>query len=1168
MASVASSSSSAVNMNACSPALTARAVNQLNLIAKGSNCAALGYAEYVPQTYTSQTNWPLIIALHGDSQQGTGTAADMQLLQNDGLPKQIAAGTWDVNKRFVVLAPQMNWQTRTAQQVNDFIQFAKANYRIDPTRVYLTAYDGGGGPFYRYLEAYGSVDVAAVVPISTNYTFSAAPAPCMWKLAPAWIFHGSNDTSMPMGSNATGPYDGLKACTPATPVLPKLTIYSGIGHDAWTRTYSLTGMNSAVPSNLLAYNMYGYNDIAPYSQSIYDWMLQYTLVSSAQTSSSSISSSSSVKSSSSAALSLSSSSVMASASSVAATSSVASSSSSSGPLATKLDPDFGAMTLVDSFDPTNPGMRATQSEPVGATSTQTILGRNALVLAPQNIAGSMMASYAAFTIGQNKGLVAGGTYVLEFDYPDDLPRHIVFLNRGADLVRTVATGKEFGDYREQYAFPNPESLLYPQSATWKTYRFYFTLHDRFQPLVGVRNDSDAKRPTGPADGFWVAIGHFNPKGNPMSQGAAVGEVRLYSVNSPSAATLAINYPPGGLPHRRTFWREEMNDGTAMCLAGNVTVSKDPSAANYASAGVCNPAVGTSAGTTETTWLEYKMKLAKVLGFNVFTKDLLEFGYNQGFDITRNGGANWYQPSRLSYWDNITATANTYGLEVLPYFEYYGSMGNGAFTSTACPTADAAGANYCNTAFNSFRYTCETPWAQTTPMCKLPSYGYQNNCEPLLRSTRNYTGFTWAEVACVDVSDPEALVDAKKLINAAILDIKTNASFVGAWFRTRVGSWPISFKDQARARYAADRGVSVPTKDQLRQSPSMRQDYYNWWYDKRRLFLLALRDYIRNGKTGSDGIPDANLLFTSYHEEGLPVPSPSYADAVLVTDDTSPWSAINADNRWLYRYSSVNRTTWLNNKRYDNMLSLMNLPAETIFTAGASADWQNDSPGYATPPADPARYTSDAGLYMTLPIGKQFTVDDTSLLSKFSTSNGMAMIHNFPLNEDDGTGNIAADQSNSSFGSWPMSGHFGYFVSDVERSSPYTMLTEVRGLANADPFWLGYLSSNSFNTGAPQDVRRFNAAYLAWPAIPSLPVPSASGAVDVVVRDMVTSAGKFVAVFNTGMTAKTGVQITLSATRMGSVANVQDRVTLQNLPVTSGKITLDLQVADFRVFYAP
>jgi len=1114
----------------------------------------------VPAAYASQSGWPLIIFLNGNGQAGSGNATDIQLIDDDGLPRQIAISQWDTGKRFVVLAPQMNWMTRTATNVHDFIQFAKANYKIDPNRIYLTGISGGGGPFFSYLEAYNGGEIAAAVPIDTLYSFSPSPAPCMWKSVPTWLFFGENDPTAQVFSHATAPYNGLKACSPAPAVTPRLTVYTNVGHDGWTRTYSTTGMSNSVVTGRDPYNM-----------NIYDWMLQYTKTGGVASSASSSSSSSSSSVSSSAVVISSSSSSKSSSSSSVSLSSSPSSSSSSIAL-TKLDPEFGALTLVDSIDPSSPGSRTTQMEPAGTAVTQTILGRNALVLKPQNLSGSMQASYAAFVMGKNKGLVAGGTYVLEFDYPDDVPRHIVFLNRGADLVRTVATGREIGDYREQYAFPNPESLLYPQSATWKTYRFFFTLHDRFQPLAAVRNENDTKRPTGPADGFWVAVGHYNPRGNPINEGAAVGEIRLYSVNSPSAANLTINYPPNNLPHRRTFWREEMNDSTALCLRGDSTVNKDPSSPSYAATGVCNPATGTSAGTTEASWLVYKMKLAKVLGINVFTKDLLEFGFNQGFDISRNGGSAWTSPSRLSYWDSITSTANSYGLEVLPYYEYYGSMGNGTATSTSCPAVNTTGDNFCQATFNH-RYACQNIGSTANPnnKCVLRSYGTQQNCEPLLRDARNYTEFAWAERGCVDVSDPEALVDAKKLLNATILDIKGNANFAGAWFRTRVGSWPVSFKEQARARYAADRGIATPSKATLRQSPSMREDYFNWWSDKRHTFLLSLRDYLRNGKNGNDGIANASLLFTSYHEEGLPVPGADYSDAKVVTDNTAPWNAVNADSRWLYRYSAVNNVEWLNNKRYEKMLSYIALPPESIFLNGTSEEWRNNSPGYATPPADPSRYTADSGIHMTFPMGKQFTVDDTALLNKFANANGgIAMMHHFPLNEDDGTGDFAFDSraDNTSFKNWPMSGHFGYFVSDVERNSPYTMLTEVRGVANADPFWIGYLSSNSFNTGAPQDLRRFNAAYLAWPAVASAKVYSASSDADVIVRDMLTASGKFVAVFNVGMTPKTGVQINLAATRLGSVLSVQDRVTLQNLPVTTGKLTLNLQVADFKVFYVP
>lgn len=1127
----------------------------------------MGYAEYVPANYASANNFPVIIALNGNGQTGSGNATDIQLIDDDGLPEQVKIGDWDDQKRFVVLAPQMNFSTRTGANVHDFIQFAKANYKIDPNRIYLTALSGGGGPFFQYLEQYSGGEVAAVIPIATLYSFASSSTLCSWKHIPAWLFWGENDGSAQVFSHATAPYDGLKACSPAPSIMPKLTVYTGVGHDSWTRTLDLSGMNTPVVTGRDSYNM-----------NVYDWMLQYTRSASSSSSSSS-SSASSVASTSSSSVSSSASSVSSTSSS---SSSISSSSSVSSSLSsTKNDPDFGSLTLIDTYHPSMPDGRETAAEPAGTAVNQQILGKPALVLAPQNDPGvvdtdypygRMQASYAAFVMGKNKGLVPGQAYVLEFDYPDDVPRQITFLNRGADLVRTVATGREFGDYREQYAYPNPESLAFPHSNEWKTYRFYFTLHDRFQPLAAVRNEIDTKRPMGPNDGFWVAIGGFNPKGNPINTGAAVGEVRLYSVNNTASAELLVNYPPSNLPRRKTFWREEMNDSTAMCLRGDSNVNKDPNSAAYDDVGICNPATGTSSGTTETTWLEYKMKLSKVLGFNVFAKDLLEFGHNQGFKNTNNGGAAWYSPSRLSYWDDITIKANSYQLEVMPYMEYYGSLGGGgSFTSTSCPGSNQdgeAGDTECRAAFD-YRYACEKDWADQQFKCKIPSYGYQNNCQPLLRDRRNYTEFAWAEIGCIDVSDADALADAKKLINAAVLDIKNNATFAGVWFRARVGSWPVSFRDEARARYAADRNVVVPTRNQLRQNSTLRQDYQNWWFDKRRIFLLALRDYVRNGKNGNDGIPNASVLFTSYHEEGLPVPSAGYADAKLLTNDTSAWSIINSDSRWQYRYSAVSLSTWLTDKRYENMLSLIPLPDESIFTTpvASNEDWKNNSPGYATPPADPLRYSNDSGVLLTMPFGKQFSLDDQALIDKFKNQSGLAMIHHFPLNEDDGHGDYTVDRKAGTYNNWPMSGHFGYFVSDVERATPYTMLTEVMAVAKGDPFWLGYLSSNSFNTGAPQDLRRFNQAYLAWPALNSTKITIAVSDPEVIVREIVTaSQGKFVAVFNIGMSAKTNIQIDFTKTSIGNVASVVDRVTGAAVILNAGKLTTNLQVADFKVYY--
>ncbi|HRH78744.1 MAG TPA: hypothetical protein PK129_15465, partial [Cellvibrionaceae bacterium] len=240
----------------------------------------------------------------------------------------------------------------------------------------------------------------------------------------------------------------------------------------------------------------------------------------------------------------------------------------------------------------------------------------------------------------------------------------------------------------------------------------------------------------------------------------------------------------------------------------------------------------------------------------------------------------------------------------------------------------------------------------------------------------------------------------------------------------------------------------------------------------------------------------------------------------------------------------------------------NLPSDAQLAGTGSLDEMS----HGTPPADPEHYQQDSGLYMTLPFNRLYTVADNSLMQQFTTAAGAALEHHFALNEDDGTGDITADQANSSFNNWPMSGHFGYFVSDMERSSPYTLLAEVRALANTDVNWLAYLSSSSFNTAAPQDLRRFNAAYLAWPALPSSKVAAASPDGEVVVRDMVTTAGTFIAVFNTAMTAKT-LSLDLTKTRLGLRTQVQNRVTGAVVATPGGQMTITLPVAGFSVFYA-
>ena len=238
---------------------------------KGSTCAKLGYLAYVPAAYATRNDWPLIIFFHGDGQRGNGTT-DLPLVDGDGLPKDIKAGTWDPGKRFVVLSPQMDDRNglpeRTGGSVNDFVAFAKANYQIDVKRIYLTGLSGGGAPVYNYLGDYAGGEIAAAAPTSGWY--STQGKECTWKQIPIWYFHGNVDNIVPAKDHATKSYETLAACSPAAPIAPRYTLFRDVGHSAWNPAYELTGMNAAsyplvaAPPGTTAYDV-------PF----YDWLLQY-----------------------------------------------------------------------------------------------------------------------------------------------------------------------------------------------------------------------------------------------------------------------------------------------------------------------------------------------------------------------------------------------------------------------------------------------------------------------------------------------------------------------------------------------------------------------------------------------------------------------------------------------------------------------------------------------------------------------------------------------------------------------------------------------------------------------------------------------------------------------------------------------------------------------------
>jgi regulation of enolase protein 1 (concanavalin A-like superfamily) len=581
---------------------------------------------------------------------------------------------------------------------------------------------------------------------------------------------------------------------------------------------------------------------------------------------------------------------------------------------------FQNLVLVDEVNcgnPADPHHNATDftESSAGISQVSTILSRSCRVL-PNPIGGE--SRYFAYRIGRAKGLQAGKAYVLEVDYPEDQPRTILIANNGDLSTRGLHTGPTVGDA----LIPpfglnhNPESLDMPLANSWKTWNTLFHLHDHFADIVRPRNNN-LTRPFVPADGFWVIIAHFKNVNEPLSQGAAVAAIRLYE--APPFATYAapINFPAPELPRRYLFVREEMADDGANIF--------------YAPAlrGVETPI----------NWFEYKARQMRFLGMNVFAKDLLEFGYNQGFDVGPGGGESWYLDTALPrIWEQIVTMATGYGLDILPYYEYAGARGLGA---------------------NG-----------------VPSLGIQSRSKPLVgvNGGKDYTNVGFAEACKVDLADAETLEDACKVLDQTLMRFRDQGHFIGAWFRGRTSQMAFSFSDTNFEQFRVEANNGVPiTRSQLQGSPTLYERYKTWWLGHRKTFINGLRDHLRDQGLGQDG----NLLFTADCTE----PGRSYVplgQQKLLAESPALWTAAGVS-------STAWSTGWVNRQ-----LNAMTLPSTTY----SGYEFQHACPEY-----DPAAYATNERTLLTLSINRLYTVSDAALMNLFRTPAGLAVVRHFALNEE-------------------------------------------------------------------------------------------------------------------------------------------------------------------------
>ncbi|MBC7391636.1 MAG: T9SS type A sorting domain-containing protein [Opitutaceae bacterium] len=210
----------------------------------GTTTSSYGFIEYLPSSYKTNTSQklPLLLFFHGIGEGGNGTT-DLKKVYNTGLPTIIKNNTWKYKNEFVVLMPQHHNATScfASKEIKSFIDYARRIYNIDTSRVYVTGLSCGAIGLWNYIrENPGNAKVAAAVLIAGDGRGAYNQDKCNIKI-PIWAFHGLADSTVsPKGSIVT--INSLNTC-PDPKAEFKLTVYPGVAHDSWTRTYNLSAGN-------------------------------------------------------------------------------------------------------------------------------------------------------------------------------------------------------------------------------------------------------------------------------------------------------------------------------------------------------------------------------------------------------------------------------------------------------------------------------------------------------------------------------------------------------------------------------------------------------------------------------------------------------------------------------------------------------------------------------------------------------------------------------------------------------------------------------------------------------------------------------------------------------------------------------------------------------------
>ena len=168
-----------------------------------------GFYEYLPQGYNpnGSETYPVIIFVHGIGELGDGSPAQLPKMLWAGIPATINGGQFPTSvtvngqtHKFIVLSPQfISWPT--GGDIENVINYAIANYKVNTQRIYLTGLSMGGGVVWEYAGASTTwaSRLAALIPIcgASWPDYNRARNINMANL-PVWAIHNNDDGTCPV----------------------------------------------------------------------------------------------------------------------------------------------------------------------------------------------------------------------------------------------------------------------------------------------------------------------------------------------------------------------------------------------------------------------------------------------------------------------------------------------------------------------------------------------------------------------------------------------------------------------------------------------------------------------------------------------------------------------------------------------------------------------------------------------------------------------------------------------------------------------------------------------------------------------------------------------------------------------------------------------------------